>query len=354
MSETETLQLEEAVKTSTITPITTDEKVQEEKKESGENEVSSSSEQQQQPTAESKENKKGKISSITEKVGASGAATAEDATTSPTPAETVARQKTNKKKRHHNRGRRNAGGKKDSWKKLDVEVSFNGNGSGSGGRRRQNHKKKPHDQDSPTSNSKHTSSRSHNRKNHSKYNESAENSSNWRKSNHAARQPQPLTGKQLEKYKIDALKQVEYFFTTDELCRNTFLRKNMDTEGYIPAAIIFNFPSVYQYNVPYQALLETIESKSEMLEVDAPNETFRLKNGEYKKWLFPDPNNKGVFGCPRWIKQPEAELEEGQQEVGGEHQTGDTKEVVKEVVQPVQENDKNQTPELVETDGEST
>ena len=33
---------------------------------------------------------------------------------------------------------------------------------------------------------------------------------------------------QLEQFKIALVCQVEYFFSDDELCRNTFLRKHMD------------------------------------------------------------------------------------------------------------------------------
>ena len=87
----------------------------------------------------------------------------------------------------------------------------------------------------------------------------------------------------------------------------------MDVEGYLPAAIVFNFPSVlsFSYFVPYYELLEALE-ESERVEVDAVNECLRVKgvcvdeenNGEeeYKKWLL--PNGDGTFGCPKWIKEP--------------------------------------------------
>merc|ERR1711862_925135 len=110
-------------------------------------------------------------------------------------------------------------------------------------------------------------------------------------------------------------KQIEYFFSTNELCRNTWVRQHMDTEGYLPAAIVFNFPSVVAYGIiPYHDLLTHIHDNSNVLDVDMENETIRVTHG-WSKWLY--PNDHGGFGCPRWIKQPQQpqdHLEQEQQE----------------------------------------
>lgn len=100
--------------------------------------------------------------------------------------------------------------------------------------------------------------------------------------------------------KLAAVKQIEYFFSTDELVKNVFMRKHMDVDGYLPAAIVFNFPSVLSYCVPYYDLLEALKL-SKMVEVDFENECLRVKGGEekYKRWLFPNPD--GTYGCPKWI-----------------------------------------------------
>ena len=134
--------------------------------------------------------------------------------------------------------------------------------------------------------------------------------------------PPPLSATELEQLKGAAVYQVEYFFSDDELCRNTFLRRNMDCEGYVPAAMIFNFPSVAAYCFQYYDLLAILAEKSTFLEIDQINETLRRRD-DYKKWLH--PNGEGGFGCPRWIKQ----VRDGKQnESIGETSTAKSNEIV--------------------------
>jgi hypothetical protein len=47
-----------------------------------------------------------------------------------------------------------------------------------------------------------------------------------------------------------------------------------------------------------------------LLTHDTVNECLRIRGGEeqYKRWLF--PNEQGVLGCPRWIKDADVELEQ--------------------------------------------
>jgi hypothetical protein len=117
------------------------------------------------------------------------------------------------------------------------------------------------------------------------------------------------TPQDLAAFKKSAVQQVEYFFSTDELVRNIYLRKQMDLEGYLPAAIVFNFPTVLMYGVPYDELLEAVKA-CDSVEVDSENECLRVKGGEeeYKKWLF--PNEDGTLGCAKWIKEPAVEVED--------------------------------------------
>ncbi len=110
------------------------------------------------------------------------------------------------------------------------------------------------------------------------------------------------TAHELAAMKKSAVRQVEYFFSKDELVRNIYLRKQMDVEGYLPAAIVFNFPSVLMYGIPYHELLDALKD-SKCIDIDLENDCLRVKGGEeeYKKWLF--PNGDGTFGCAKWIKE---------------------------------------------------
>lgn len=111
--------------------------------------------------------------------------------------------------------------------------------------------------------------------------------------------PPPLSEEEVKRAQPEVLKQVEYYFSDDELCRNTYLRWNMDSEGYIPAAIVFNFPNIIRFGLPYTDLLAAL-LPSQTLQIDLDNETIRLRHN-FKRWLCPNPD--GTLGCPRWIKQ---------------------------------------------------
>uniref|UniRef100_A0A7S2UJJ9 HTH La-type RNA-binding domain-containing protein n=1 Tax=Attheya septentrionalis TaxID=420275 RepID=A0A7S2UJJ9_9STRA len=109
-----------------------------------------------------------------------------------------------------------------------------------------------------------------------------------------------FTPHDLDRYLTCAVSQVEFFFSEDELSRNPFIRKNMDCEGYVPAALIFNFPSIASYSIPFNDLITAMIDKSDKLIVDTANETLQVK-GDWKKWLY--PNKEGGMGCPRWTKK---------------------------------------------------
>lgn len=138
---------------------------------------------------------------------------------------------------------------------------------------------------------------------HSKKNRSSRNKKQQQKARGSRMYPQPLSPAQFEQLKLAVVRQVEYFFSDDELSRNTHLRSNMDSEGFLPAAIVFNFPSIAAYCFPYYDLFAALLEKATFLEIDEANETLRRKEN-YKKWLIPD--GKGGFGCPRWIKEKTA------------------------------------------------
>lgn len=67
--------------------------------------------------------------------------------------------------------------------------------------------------------------------------------------------------------------------SADNLSMDTFLRSFMDEEGYIPIAYLCNYPNVVMCGAYYENILSELQ-KSEMFELDIPNETMRLKT----KW----------------------------------------------------------------------
>lgn len=111
-----------------------------------------------------------------------------------------------------------------------------------------------------------------------------------------------------------AVQQIEYYFSVDNLCRDTYLRAHLDEEGWVPLALICNFPTVASFAADYGEIIKTLKESSMILEWDDENETIRLKEGA-KNWLI--PNMHGGMGCARWlcVKEKEVEVEE---EVGVE------------------------------------
>jgi La domain len=80
-----------------------------------------------------------------------------------------------------------------------------------------------------------------------------------------------------------AHQQIEYIFSGDNLCLDTYVRAYMDEEGYVPIALVCNYPNVAHYGLEYTdivaKLAKTCEASTSMLEVDVENETVRVRSG---------------------------------------------------------------------------
>eukprot|EP00614_Pseudopedinella_elastica_P011541 CAMPEP_0172601526 /NCGR_PEP_ID=MMETSP1068-20121228/21683_1 /TAXON_ID=35684 /ORGANISM="Pseudopedinella elastica, Strain CCMP716" /LENGTH=650 /DNA_ID=CAMNT_0013402537 /DNA_START=8 /DNA_END=1961 /DNA_ORIENTATION=- len=107
-----------------------------------------------------------------------------------------------------------------------------------------------------------------------------------------------------------ACSQIEYYFSDENLCQDVFLRSNLDSEGFIPVAVVANFPRVARLGALYEDLLAGL-GESAAVEVDAENETVRPKDRPLR-WVFPTP-------APRWLKlQAPHEHATAHREEGGE------------------------------------
>ncbi|KAG3184437.1 hypothetical protein PC128_g13737 [Phytophthora cactorum] len=100
-----------------------------------------------------------------------------------------------------------------------------------------------------------------------------------------------------------AKNQIEFYFTSDNLVRDIFLRQHMDVDGYVPLAFVGSFQAVYSVHQDYESLLEAMKH-SETVELDEQNEKIRLREG-WQKWVW--PNAEGGYGVPRYIKLAEGE-----------------------------------------------
>ncbi|CAE7253837.1 ML4 [Symbiodinium natans] len=87
-----------------------------------------------------------------------------------------------------------------------------------------------------------------------------------------------------EDHKAQLRHQVEYYFSTDNLCKDLFLREHMERDGWVSLNLIRTFPRVSKFSVSSKKLMEAC-SGSQKLEIDDSAEKIRLANAdERSKW----------------------------------------------------------------------
>ncbi|KAK3245019.1 hypothetical protein CYMTET_45392 [Cymbomonas tetramitiformis] len=86
---------------------------------------------------------------------------------------------------------------------------------------------------------------------------------------------------------LEALqRQVEYYFSVGNLCKDVFLRGQFDEEGWIPIAVIAGFNRVRMLTQEPSMMLEALKDSTEV-EVSADNLKIRKKE-EWSKWILPE------------------------------------------------------------------
>jgi len=87
-----------------------------------------------------------------------------------------------------------------------------------------------------------------------------------------------------EDAKAGIRKQIEFYFSTDNLIKDMFLRKNMDADGYTSLDLISSFNRVSIYKATVDEIAE-IMAGSSVLEADLAQKRVRLKDAELRaKW----------------------------------------------------------------------
>jgi len=123
-------------------------------------------------------------------------------------------------------------------------------------------------------------------------------------------QPDPETAREAAK------QQLAFYFSPDNLARDTFLRQYMDVDGFIPVALLAQFQRMQMITLDVDIVREAIK-ELEQLEYDTENDKVRVREN-WKMWLM--PNAEGGFGLPRWsiAAAPEA----AEEEAAGEEEEG--------------------------------
>eukprot|EP00743_Colponemidia_sp_Colp-15_P004378 GILK01004721.1.p1 GENE.GILK01004721.1~~GILK01004721.1.p1 ORF type:complete len:309 (+),score=41.13 GILK01004721.1:71-997(+) len=86
-------------------------------------------------------------------------------------------------------------------------------------------------------------------------------------------------------------KQIEYYFSVDNLCKDMFLRTQMDEQGFVKLTTLANFNRVRQ--LADLTLLTESLSSSPVIELDAEKTQVRKREG-WQYWLLPKNESSSV------------------------------------------------------------
>ncbi|KAK4368160.1 hypothetical protein RND71_011952 [Anisodus tanguticus] len=77
--------------------------------------------------------------------------------------------------------------------------------------------------------------------------------------------------------------QIDYYFSNDNLIKDTFLRQNMDEQGWVPVNLIAGFKKVMQLTDNLQLILDVVRSSTV---VEVQGEKIRRRN-DWMNWAMP-------------------------------------------------------------------
>ncbi|XP_057761813.1 la-related protein 1B-like [Arachis stenosperma] len=77
--------------------------------------------------------------------------------------------------------------------------------------------------------------------------------------------------------------QINYYFSNENLIKDTFLRQNMDDQGWVPIRLIAGFNKVMHLTDNIQVILDAVRSSSV---VEVQGDKIRRRN-DWKRWIIP-------------------------------------------------------------------
>jgi la-related protein 1 len=90
------------------------------------------------------------------------------------------------------------------------------------------------------------------------------------------------------------VRQVEFYFSVNNLCRDVYLRLRMSQDGWVPLRIVCNFNKMKQLTTDKRLILDTLKASSTKLEVDDARQRLRIK-GDWATWVFPKDEETGGY-----------------------------------------------------------
>ncbi|XP_038881160.1 la-related protein 1C-like [Benincasa hispida] len=88
--------------------------------------------------------------------------------------------------------------------------------------------------------------------------------------------------------------QIEYYFSSENLIKDTFLRQNMNEEGWVPVKLIASFSKVQRLTENIQTILDALQSSTV---VEVKGDTVRRRN-DYERWIIRPGQVPDLSGLP--------------------------------------------------------
>mmetsp|Transcript_35297 Transcript_35297/g.76935 ORF Transcript_35297/g.76935 Transcript_35297/m.76935 type:complete len:740 (-) Transcript_35297:134-2353(-) len=119
--------------------------------------------------------------------------------------------------------------------------------------------------------------------------------------------------------KFGALRtQIEFYFSTGNLCKDLYLRSHMDTNGWTPLELIAGFNQVRKFRANMTEIAEAL-ANSQILEIDGVNRYIRLKDEDIRnKWARVPSGFTATPGSPTSGADATAETEAAATEAAAE------------------------------------
>ncbi|KAG0272437.1 La ribonucleoprotein domain member 1 [Linnemannia exigua] len=86
-----------------------------------------------------------------------------------------------------------------------------------------------------------------------------------------------------EALKSFILQQMEYYFSVENLCKDVYMRKQMDDEGYVPLSLVANFNRVKYLTTDHVLIKDTLKTSKE---IETKGDKIR-RRGDWATWVFP-------------------------------------------------------------------
>lgn len=95
-------------------------------------------------------------------------------------------------------------------------------------------------------------------------------------------------------------RQVDFYFSPQNLVRDMYLRQQMDSAGFVPVSLVLSFRRMATMCPDVPTLMEAMRSSTHV-ELNEGAELIRVRVG-WESWLFPNPD--GTYGRPLYAPVP--------------------------------------------------